>query len=454
MTAAGRRALRRPDVADGARARRRRPRRAGLDPRARGVRAHRALQPALRRARRAAHLAAVVHAHGRARRRRRSTSCARAACGSTRRRSPARYLDWLREIRPWCISRQLWWGHQIPVWYRGERDVLRRSSRPRARAGTQDPDVLDTWFSLGAVAVRDARLARRDARAARVLPDRRAVDGARHPVSVGRADGDDGPALHRRHPVLRRQRALDHPGARRAADEQVARHRRRPAASSSTAARARRCSPARRRLPGLRRRRRALRPARDVLDAGRALQRGEDRAGPGAREQALQRDAVRRAAGAGTASRRRPQPRRRRGPLDPLAPAGDRGRHGGAHRRLRLRQGRARALRLRLRRAVRLVPRARQAAPVRRRRPRRARGARRDAAARPARDDRDGAPDHPVRHRGAVGAARLHRGRGPARRRPAARGRRRAARPRGRGRDGAARSRPSRRCGRGATRSA
>jgi valyl-tRNA synthetase len=30
------------------------------------------------------------------------------------------YLNWMREIRPWCISRQLWWGHQIPVWYRGE----------------------------------------------------------------------------------------------------------------------------------------------------------------------------------------------------------------------------------------------------------------------------------------------------------------------------------------------
>ena len=30
------------------------------------------------------------------------------------------YLNWLENIRPWCISRQLWWGHQLPVWYRGE----------------------------------------------------------------------------------------------------------------------------------------------------------------------------------------------------------------------------------------------------------------------------------------------------------------------------------------------
>ena len=64
---------------------------------------------------------------------------------------------------------------------------------------------------------------------------------------------------------------------------------------------------ARRRLPGLRRRRRALRPAGDVLDAGRALQRGEDRAGPGARQQALQRDALR--ARCASAATRAPAPR-------------------------------------------------------------------------------------------------------------------------------------------------
>ena len=66
-------------------------------------------------------------------------------------------------IRPWCVSRQLWWGHQLPVWYRGDEETYVGASRPRATAGTRDPDVLDTWFSLGAVAVRDARLARRDA---------------------------------------------------------------------------------------------------------------------------------------------------------------------------------------------------------------------------------------------------------------------------------------------------
>ncbi len=57
-----------------------------------------------------------------------------------------RYLDWLENIRPWCISRQLWWGHQIPVWYRdGETYV--GATAPEGEGWEQDPDVLDTWFS-------------------------------------------------------------------------------------------------------------------------------------------------------------------------------------------------------------------------------------------------------------------------------------------------------------------
>jgi valyl-tRNA synthetase len=56
------------------------------------------------------------------------------------------YLAWMREIRPWCISRQLWWGHQIPVWYRGE-EVHVGSEAPAGEGWERDPDVLDTWFS-------------------------------------------------------------------------------------------------------------------------------------------------------------------------------------------------------------------------------------------------------------------------------------------------------------------
>ena len=57
-----------------------------------------------------------------------------------------RYLDWLSEIRPWCISRQLWWGHQIPVWYRGGETHCAMQA-PQGDGWEQDPDVLDTWFS-------------------------------------------------------------------------------------------------------------------------------------------------------------------------------------------------------------------------------------------------------------------------------------------------------------------
>jgi valyl-tRNA synthetase len=57
-----------------------------------------------------------------------------------------RYLDWLSEIRPWCISRQLWWGHQIPVWYRGA-ETHCGVEPPEGEGWVRDPDVLDTWFS-------------------------------------------------------------------------------------------------------------------------------------------------------------------------------------------------------------------------------------------------------------------------------------------------------------------
>jgi len=63
------------------------------------------------------------------------------------------YANWLENLRDWTISRQLWWGHQIPAWYTpdGEIIVARSEEEARKKAGTteltQDPDVLDTWFS-------------------------------------------------------------------------------------------------------------------------------------------------------------------------------------------------------------------------------------------------------------------------------------------------------------------
>ena len=56
------------------------------------------------------------------------------------------YLNWLENIRPWCISRQLWWGHQLPVWYRGEETYV-GIEPPEGDGWERDPDVLDTWFS-------------------------------------------------------------------------------------------------------------------------------------------------------------------------------------------------------------------------------------------------------------------------------------------------------------------
>ncbi|AGJ54930.1 valine--tRNA ligase [Streptomyces sp. FT05W] len=63
-----------------------------------------------------------------------------------------RYFDWVDNLNDWCISRQLWWGHRIPVWYgpAGEVVCVGPDEQPPTGEGwTQDNDVLDTWFSSG-----------------------------------------------------------------------------------------------------------------------------------------------------------------------------------------------------------------------------------------------------------------------------------------------------------------
>ena len=63
------------------------------------------------------------------------------------------YFNWMENIQPWCVSRQLWWGHRIPAWYTPEGSVFvaETEAEAQAQAGyavlTRDEDVLDTWFS-------------------------------------------------------------------------------------------------------------------------------------------------------------------------------------------------------------------------------------------------------------------------------------------------------------------
>src|SRR3990172_3838299 len=68
------------------------------------------------------------------------------------------YFEWMEKIQPWCISRQLWWGHQIPAWYGPDGKVFVAESEAHAQNEadkhygkstplTRDEDVLDTWFS-------------------------------------------------------------------------------------------------------------------------------------------------------------------------------------------------------------------------------------------------------------------------------------------------------------------
>ncbi len=150
------------------------------------------------------------------------------------------FFEWMRNIQPWCISRQLWWGHQIPAWYGPDGACLRRRERGgggarrggalrqrgRAAAGRGRARHL---VLVGAVAVFDARLARADAGAEALLPRRRAGDRVRHHLFLGRPHDDAGAAFHGR-------RAVPHglhprAGARRARPEnvEVARQHHRPA---------------------------------------------------------------------------------------------------------------------------------------------------------------------------------------------------------------------------------
>jgi valyl-tRNA synthetase len=58
------------------------------------------------------------------------------------------YFHWMENLRDWCISRQIWFGHRVPVWYK-DKEIYVGVEAPKGEGWTQDPDTLDTWFSSG-----------------------------------------------------------------------------------------------------------------------------------------------------------------------------------------------------------------------------------------------------------------------------------------------------------------
>ena len=145
------------------------------------------------------------------------------------------YENWLENIRDWCISRQLWWGHRIPVWYCqtegcDETIVAREDPTCPKCGGTSSSRIGRAGhLVLLVVAVLDARLAGRDARAQGVLPDSRPEHRIGDPVLLGRAHDHGGPRVHGRGPVQRRVPAQHGPGSSGPKDVEVAGERDRPA---------------------------------------------------------------------------------------------------------------------------------------------------------------------------------------------------------------------------------
>ena len=217
------------------------------------------------------------------------------------------FFAWMRDIQPWCISRQLWWGHRIPAWYGPDGRVFVEKTEEEAIAAarahyghdealTRDEDVLDTWFSSALWPFSTLGWPEQHPGSGALLSGRRAGDRVRHHLLLGRPDDDDGPAFHGRRAVPRRLHPR--PGARRARpeDEQVQGQRDRPAGAHRP----------------LRRRRAALHD----LFAHRPGPRHQARPGAGGepaqlRHQAVERGAVlrtqRRGARAGFRSRHRPR---------------------------------------------------------------------------------------------------------------------------------------------------
>ena len=326
-----------------------------------------------------------------------STSSATAACASRPEGQRRRYFDWMENIRPWCISRQLWWGHRIPVWYRGG-EIYCGVEPPRGDGWEQDPDVLDTWFSSGLWPFATLGWPDDTPELRAFYPTDFLLDGARHHLPLGRPHDHVRARVRGRHPVLGRLRPPDHPGPRRPADVEVARHRHRPARPDRRRPRPIFTLPPTAPTP--------LRFGLLAMSSSQDVRFNEDKVAQGRQLTNKLWNASRLLLLRVPDELPEPQRGHGRGRVDPLAAAAGEGGDREGVRGLRVPPRRARALRLRLRRPLRLVPRADQAAAVRRRQRRGQRG----RAARPARDARARPPGDPVRHRGDLVLPAGHRG--------------------------------------------
>jgi valyl-tRNA synthetase len=135
------------------------------------------------------------------------------------------YFEWMENIQPWCISRQLWWGHQIPAWYGPDGQVFVEKTEEEALQAaiqhylshegpmkayvedllenfkpgeilTRDEDVLDTWFSSALWPFSTLGWPDKTPELEALLSDQRAGHRLRHHLLLGRPHDDDGPALH------------------------------------------------------------------------------------------------------------------------------------------------------------------------------------------------------------------------------------------------------------------
>ncbi len=123
-----------------------------------------------------------------------------------------RWFAWVDDMHDWCISRQLWWGHRIPIWYGpdGQKMCVGPDETP-PEGWEQDPDVLDTWFSSALWPFSTLGWPERTPRSGEVLSHKRSGDRLRHHILLGGPDDDVRD--------LRRRRRRHHPrrsrGARR-----------------------------------------------------------------------------------------------------------------------------------------------------------------------------------------------------------------------------------------------